>query len=162
MESLQPTKVSASLERSTSGFADRDMSSLPQEDAEYYEKFVKERKPLPAAAPEILSFEEEERLKSPPPEFVLRPGHWMGLHVKIHEKLWQAYRLAHPATFEKAEQSFRVVGAISKSRNELPETKAREVFKQEYRRKRRGYQCLGYSDISMPGQSFGRRGFVYM
>ena len=33
-----------------------------------------------------------------------------------------------------------VVGPISKSRNELPETKASQVFEQEYRRKRSGYQ----------------------
>ena len=64
----------------------------------------------------------------------------MGLHVKIREKLWQTYRLVHPATFNEAEQSSRVNGAISNSRNKLLEMKARQVFEEECRRKRSGYQ----------------------
>ena len=69
----------------------------------------------------------------PPPNFTLGPEHWIELHETIREKLWQAYRLAHPTTIAEAEESTRVVeDAISRAREELAET-AREVLVEEAR-----------------------------
>ena len=73
-------------------------------------------------------------LKRPRPDFVLGPERWLELHEEIREKLWQAYRLVNPTTFAKAEQSLKVVEAISRAREELAERKAREVFKEEHQR----------------------------
>ena len=74
-------------------------------------------------------------LKRPPPDFVLGPEHWIGLHEENREKLWQAYRLANPTIFAEAEQSSKVVETISRARDELAEEKAGEVFKEEHQRR---------------------------
>ena len=79
-------------------------------------------------------------LKRPPPDLVLGPEHWLELHKGIQEKLWQAYRLVNPTTFAEAEQSSKVLEAISRAREELAEKKAREVFREEHERKRSDLQ----------------------
>ena len=126
-ESNRPGKGSVSRERSTSG-------SLPHKDVEEFRESLHEWKPQ-QAVPKIRSFEEDDMLKRPPPDFVLGPEHWLGLHRDIWEKLWQAYRLVNPTTFVEAEQSSKVVEAIPRAREELAEKKARQVFEEEHQRK---------------------------
>ena len=79
------------MERSTSGFVERYSSSLPQEDVKGFGEFLHEWNPQ--TVPKVRSYEEDERLKIPPPDFVLGPEHWLGLHADIRKNLWQAYRL---------------------------------------------------------------------
>ena len=88
------------------------------------------------SCPENRSFENDVMLKRPPPDFILGPEHWLGFHEEIQKRLWQAYRLVNPTTSAEAEQSLKVVEVISRAREELAETKAREVLKEEYQRKR--------------------------
>ena len=133
-ESKRPGKGSASRERSSLGLEKRNSAILPQEDVG-----------IPTATetkscPEIPSFEEDDMLKRPPPDFVLGPEHWLGLHEEIREKLWQAYRLVNPTTFAEAEQSSKVAEAISKAREEHAENKAGVIFKEEHQRKRSDLQ----------------------
>ena len=110
---------------------------LQREDAEEFGEFLHEGKSI--APPTVRSFEEDALLKRPPPDFVLGQEHWLGLHEEIREKLWQVYRLVNPTTIEDAEESTRMVEAISRARKELSE-KAREVFENEHEQKRRDLQ----------------------
>ena len=77
----------------------------------------------------MRSFEEDALLKRPPPDFVLGQEHWLGLHGEIREKPWQGYRLVQPTNITEAKELTRMVEAISRTRKELAEKKAREVFK---------------------------------
>ena len=88
----------------------------------------------------MRSLEEDALLKRPPPGFDLGQEHWLGLHDGIREKLWQVYRLVNPSTMEDAEESSRMVEAISRDRKELSEKKAREVFEREHASKREDLQ----------------------
>ena len=139
VESNRPGKGSAGIERSMSGLEERDSSSLPQEDVEDVGEFLHEWEPQ-KAIPKIPSLEEDHMLKSPPPDFVLGPEQRLRLHGEIRKKLWQAYRLVSSTTFAEAEQSSKVVEAISRARDELAEKKARQVFEQEHQRKRHDLQ----------------------
>ena len=67
----------------------------------------------------MRSLEEDALLKRPPPDFDLGQKHWLGLHDGTREKLWQVYRLVNPSTMEDAEESSRMVEAISRARKEL-------------------------------------------
>ena len=69
-----------------------------------------------------------------------RPGPGTLLHVEIRENLWQVYRLVNPTPITKAEECTRMVEAISKTRKELSEKKAREVFEREHELKREDLQ----------------------
>ena len=61
------------MERSTSGFVERYSSSLPQEDVKGFGEFLHEWNPQ--TVPKVRSYEEDERLKIPLPDFVLGPEH---------------------------------------------------------------------------------------
>ena len=134
----EPRKGSPSRERSSLGLEERELFILPQEDVEKFGEFLHGGKPK--AVPKVRSFEEDDMLKRLPPDFVLGPEHWIGLHEEIREKLWQAYRLVNPSTFAEAEQSTKVVEAISTAREELVEKKAREIFEEEHKRKISDFQ----------------------
>ena len=88
------------------------------------------------APPIVRSFEEDALLKRPPPDFVLGQEHWIRLHEEIRGNLWQVYHLVNPTAFAEAEESTRVVEAISRARKELTEKKAREIFEDEHEQKR--------------------------
>ena len=136
-ESDRPEKGSPARRRPSSGSEDRQ-SMLQREDAEEFGEFLHERRLV--ARPTVRSFEEDALLKRPPPDFALGQGHWLGLHEGIRKKLWQVYRLVNPTTIEDAEESTRMVKAISRARKELTEKKAREVFESEHEQKRRDLQ----------------------
>ena len=120
-ESNWPGKGSPARERSSLGLEERELSILPQEDVEDEGK--------PEAVPKLQSFEEMDMLKRPP--FVLCPEHWLGSHEEFRQKLWQAYRLVNAATFAKAEQSLKVMKAISRAWD------GREEGQQGFRRETR-------------------------
>ena len=124
-KSDRPEKGSPARRRPSSGSEDR-LSMLQREDAEEFGEFFHEGRSV--APPTVRSFEEDALLKQPPPDFALGQEHWLGLHEEIREKLWQVYRLVNPTTIEDAEESTRMVEAISRARKELTEKKAREVF----------------------------------
>ena len=50
------------------------------------------------------------------------------------------YRFVNPTTIAEAEESTRMVEAISRARKELTEKKAREVFENEHEQKRSDLQ----------------------
>ena len=118
----RPEKGSPARRRPASGSEDR-LSMLQRQDAEEFGEFLHEGKAV--APPRVRSFEEDALLKRPPPDFAQGQEHWLGLHDKIREKLWQVYRLVNPSTMEDAEESTRMVKAISRARKELTEKKAR-------------------------------------
>ena len=99
---------------------------LQREDAEEFGEFLHEEKSV--ASPTVRSFEEDALLKRPQPDFVLGQEHRLELHEDIREKLWQVYRLVNPTTITEAEKFTRIVEAISRTRKELAEKKAREIF----------------------------------
>ena len=132
VESDRPTRRGPA-----SGSKDR-LSSLQREDAEEFGELFHEGKAV--APPRVRSFEEAALLKRPPPDFDLGQEHWLGIHDAIKEKLWQVYRLVNPSTIEDAEESSRMVEAISRARKELSEKKAREVFEREHASKREDLQ----------------------
>ena len=137
-ESDRPEKQgSPAWRRPSSGSEDR-LSMLHREDAEEFGEFLHERKSV--APPTVRSFEKDALLKRPPPDFALGQEHSLGLHEEIKEKLWQVYRLVNPTTIEDAEESTRIVSAISRARKELTEKKAREVFESKHEQKRRDFQ----------------------
>ena len=136
-ESIWPEKGSPAQRRPSSGSENR-LSMLQREDAEKFGEFLHEEKAV--APPIVRSFEEDALLKRPPPDFILGQEHWLGLHEEIREKLWQVYRLVNPTIIEDAEESTRMVEAISRARKELTEKKAREVFENEHEQKRRDLQ----------------------
>ena len=111
---------------------------LQREDTEEFGELLHEGKAV--APPIVRSFEEDVQLKRQPPDFALGQEHWLGLHEEIREKLWQVYRLVNPTTMEDAEESTRMMEAISSARKELAENKAREVFEREHEQKRRDLQ----------------------
>ena len=108
-----------------SGSEDR-LSTLQREDAEEFGEFFHEGKAI--VPPIVRSFEEGAPLKRPPPDFALGQEHWLGLHVEIREKLWLRYRLVNPTSITEAEECTRMMEAIYRTRKELAEKKAREVF----------------------------------
>ena len=136
-ESDRPEKGSSERRRSASGSEDR-LSMLQREDVEEFGEFLHEGKSV--APPMVRSFEEDAFLKRPPPDFALGQEHWLGLHEEIREKIWQVYRLVNPTTIQDAEESTKMVEAITRARKELAEKKAREVFKSEHEQKRRDLQ----------------------
>ena len=136
-ESNRPEKGSPARRRPSSGSEDR-LSMLQREDAEEFGEFLYEGKSI--APTPVRSFEEDGLLKRPPPDFILGQEHWLGLHEEIREKLWQVYHLVNPTTIEDAEESTRMVEAISRARKELTAKKAREDFENEHEQKRRDLQ----------------------
>ncbi|CAM9472395.1 unnamed protein product [Ascophyllum nodosum] len=136
-ESDRPEKGSPARRRPASGSEDR-LSMLQREDAEEFGEFLHEGKSV--APPIVRSFEEDALLKRPPPDFALGQEHWLGLHEEIREKLWQMYRLVNPTIIKDAEESTRMVEAISRARKELAKKKAREVSESEHEQKRRDLQ----------------------
>ncbi|CAN0275097.1 unnamed protein product, partial [Ascophyllum nodosum] len=124
-ESDRPEKGSPARRRPASGSEDR-LSTLQREDAEENGEFLHKGKAV--VPPRVGSFVEDAILQRPPPDFALGQEHWLGLNNVIREKLWQVYRLVNPSTMEDAEESSRMVEAISGTRKELSEKKAREVF----------------------------------
>ena len=61
--------------------------------------------------------------------------------MKIHQKLWQAYRLVNSSIFEEAEQPSKIVETIAPAKDELPKNKAKQqVLEEEYWSTRRVYQ----------------------
>ena len=136
-ESDRPEKGSPARRRPASASEDR-LSMLQREDAKEFGEFFHEGKAI--APPIVISSEEDTILKRPPPDFVLGQEHWLGLHVEIREKLWQVYRLVNPTSITEAEECLRMVEAISKTRKELSEKKAREVFEREHALKREDLQ----------------------
>ena len=121
-----------------SGSEDR-LSTLQKEDAEEFGEFLHEGKAN--ASPRVRSFEEDARLKRPPPDFELSQEHWLGLHDGIREKLWRMYRLDNPSTMEDDEESSRMVEAIARARKERLENKAREDFEREHASKKEDLAC---------------------
>ena len=99
---------------------------LQREDTEEFREFLYEGRAV--EPPIVRSFEEDALLKRPPPDFALGQEHWLGLSVGIREKLCQGYRLVTPTSITEAEECTRVVEAISRTRKELAEKKARKVF----------------------------------
>ena len=95
-ESDRPTR-----RRPASGTEDR-LSTLQREDAEEFRELLQEGK--------------DALLKRPPPDDELSQEHWLGLPVKIREKLWLGYCLD------------RMVEAIYRVRKEMAEKKARKHF----------------------------------
>ena len=136
-ESDRPIKGSPAERRQPSGSEDR-LSTLQREDAEEFGEFLHEGKP--AAPPRVSSFEETVELESPPPDFQEGLEYWLGLREPVREMLWRAYRLVHPTTIAEAEESTRMVEAISKVRDELAERKAKEIFVEEYESKKKDSQ----------------------
>ena len=125
VEPNRPEKRSPARRRPSSGSEDR-LLMLLREDAEEFGEFLHEG--MSVAPPIVRSFEEDTLLKRPPPDFVLGQEHWLGLHGEIREKLWQGYLVVNPTTITEAEELTRMVEAISRTRKELAEKKAREVF----------------------------------
>ena len=136
-ESDRPEKGSPARRRPSSGSEDR-LSMLQREDAEKFGEILHEGKAV--APPTVRSFEEDAFLERPPPDFALGQKHWLGPHDEIKDKLWQVYLLVNPTTIEYAEESTRMVKAISRARKELTEKKAREVFESEHEQKRKDLQ----------------------
>ena len=136
-ESNRPEKGSPARRRPSSGSDDR-LFMLQRGDAEEFGEFLHEGRSV--APPIVRSFGEDALLKQPPQDFVLGQEHWLGLHEEIREKLWQVYRLANPTTITEAEESTRLVEAISRTRKKLTDKKAREVFEDEHEKKRRDLQ----------------------
>ena len=136
-ESNRPEKGLSARRRSSLGSDDR-LSILQKEDVEEFGEFLHEGKSV--APPKVRSFEEDALLKRPPPDFVLGQEHWIRLHDEIRENLWQVYRLVNPTTIVEAEESTRMVKAISRARKELAQKKAREVFEDEHELKRSDLQ----------------------
>ena len=124
-ESDRPKKGSPARRRPASGSEDR-LSMLQREDAEKFGDFLHEGKSV--APPIVRSFEEDALLERPPPDFALGQKHWLGLNEEIRENLWQVYRLVNPTSITEPEELTRMVEAISRTRKELAEKKAREVF----------------------------------
>ena len=110
-ESDRPTR------RGPASCSEDRLSTLQREDAEEFGCFFHKGKAI--APPRVRSLEEDALLKRPPPDFDLGQEHWLGLHDGIREKLWQVYRLVNPSTMEDAEESSRMVEAISRARKEL-------------------------------------------
>ena len=123
-ESDRPQKGSPARRTPLSGSEDR-LSMLQRENAEEFGEFLREEK---AVAPPIVRSFEDALLKRPPPDFILGQEHWLGLHVEIREKLWQGYRLVNPTSITEAEECTRMVEANSRTRKELAQKKAIEVF----------------------------------
>ena len=123
-ESDRPTRI-----RPESGSEDR-LSTLQREDAEEFEEFFHEGKA--SAPPRVRSFEEDARLKRPPPDCELNHEHWLGLHDGTRVKLWRLYSLDNPSTIEDDEESSRMVEAIARARKERLEKRAREDFEREH------------------------------
>ena len=129
-ESERPEKGSPARRRPASGSENR-LSMLQREDTEEFGELFHEGKAI--APPIVRSFEEDTILKQPPPDFALSQEYWLGLHVEIREKLWQGYRLVNPTSITAAAELTRMVEAISRTRKELAEKKAREVFQDSKR-----------------------------
>ena len=123
-KSERPEKGSQAGRRPASGSEDR-LSMLQREDAEEFGKFLHEGRSV--TPPTVRSFEEDALLKRSPPDFVLGQKHWLGLHLEIREQLWRGYRLVNPTSITEAEECTRMK-AIYRTRKELAEKKAREVF----------------------------------
>ena len=124
-ESDRPEKGSPARRRPASGSEDR-LSMLQREDAEEFGEFFHEEKVI--APPTVKSFEKDALLKRPPPDFVLGQKLWLGLHVQIRDKLWKGYRFVNPTAITDAEELTKMVEAISRTRKDLAEKKARKVF----------------------------------
>ena len=125
VEPNRPEKGSPARRRPSSDSEDR-LSMLQREDAEEFGELLHEGKPV--APPIVRSFEKDALLKRPPPDFVLGQEHWLGLHGEIREKLWQGYHLVNPTTITEAKELTTMVETIFRTRKELAEKKAREVF----------------------------------
>ena len=136
-ESDRPKKGSPARRGPASGSENR-LSTLQSEDAEKFGEFFHEGKA--GASPKVTSFEEDTILKRAPPDFALGQEHWLGLHDDIREKRWQVYHLVNPTSITEAEECTRMVEAISKTRKELSEKKAREVFEKKHALKREELQ----------------------
>ena len=89
-----------------SGSEDR-LSMLQREDAEKLGEFFHEGNAI--APPRVRLFEEDALLKRPPPDFALGQEHWLGLNVKIREKLWLRYRLVNSTSITEVEECTRII-----------------------------------------------------
>ena len=74
-------------------------------------------------------------LKSPQPDFVLSPEHWLGRDAEFREKFWQVYRLVNPTSERQTGTPATRMGRRMHSEERPPETASGKTPQLQRRRR---------------------------